>query len=185
MKWLAYPIFLFRQLNLTRVHYKRQKVFIVSKLWDILINLVQTILHMKPKNLATHRKYYTVSQLALPGFKTPFVKQVDPKNRWVKFSGIIPWDEVVSLYEKTLSRNTGRPPVNGRVVTGAMIIKHYYDFSDEETILNIQENMYMQYFCGYSSYYPTPAFDSSLFVEIRERLGLAGISAINGMIVLV
>jgi hypothetical protein len=137
---------------------------------------------MKPKNLAAHRKYSPVSQMALPGFETPFVKQLDPENRWVKFSGIIPWDEVVSLYEKTLRRNTGRPPVNGRVVMGAMIIKHYCDFSDEETILNIQENMYMQYFCGYSSYDPTPAFDSSLFVEIRERLGLAGISAMNDAI---
>jgi transposase, IS5 family len=144
-----------------------------------LINLVQTILPMKPKNLAAHRKYSPVSQLALPGFETPFVKQLDSENRWVKFSRIIPWDEVVSLYEKTLRRNTGRPPVNGRVVMGAMIIKHYCDFSDEETILNIQENMYMQYFCGYSSYDPTPSFDSSLFVEIRERLGLAGISAMN------
>jgi hypothetical protein len=37
----------------------------------------------------------------------------------------------------------------------------------------------MQHFCGYSTYDPTPAFDSSLFVEIRERLGLAGISAMN------
>lgn len=144
-----------------------------------MINLVQTILHMKPKNLAAHRKYSSVSQLTLPGFETPFVKQLDPENRWVKFSSIIPWDEVVRLYEKTLRSNIGRPPVNGRVVMGAMIIKHYCDFSDEETILNIQENLYMQYFCGYSSYDPTPVFDSSLFVEIRDRLGLAGISAMN------
>lgn len=37
----------------------------------------------------------------------------------------------------------------------------------------------MQYFCGYFSYDLTPAFDSSLFVEIRDRLGLSGISAMN------
>jgi transposase, IS5 family len=134
---------------------------------------------MKSKNLASHRKYSPVSQLTLPGFETPFLKQLDSDNRWVKFSRIIPWDEIVGIYEKTLKSHTGRPALNGRVIMGAMIIKHYCDFSDEETILNIQENMYMQYFCGYSSYDPTPAFDSSLFVEIRDRLGLSGISAMN------
>jgi hypothetical protein len=32
--------------DLLRVYWKRQKVFMDSKLWDILINLVQTILYM-------------------------------------------------------------------------------------------------------------------------------------------
>jgi transposase, IS5 family len=140
---------------------------------------MQTIIFMSSKNLASNQKYSPVQQLTIPGFETPFHKQLDIHNRWVKFSCIIPWDAIVGLYEKTLKKTTGRPALNGRVVMGAMIIKHYCNFSDEETILNIQENMYMQYFCGYSSYDPNPAFDSSLFVEIRDRLGIAGIGAMN------
>lgn len=79
--------------------------------------------------------------MTLQGFETPYFELLDPENRWVKLSGIIPWDEVVSIFEKNLRNHTGRPPVNGRVVMAAMMIKHYCEFSDEETILNIQENM--------------------------------------------
>ena len=136
------------------------------------------------KSSAASQKYHSVNQMTIPGFETPFSRQLDPNNRWVKLSMIIPWDALVGLYDKTLKGTTGRPPKNGRVIMGAMIIKHYCDFSDEETILNIQENMYMQYFCGYSSYDPSPAFDSSLFVEIRDRLGISGISAMNDLITL-
>jgi len=53
------------------------------------------------------------------------------------------------------------------------------NFSDEETLLQIQENMYMQYFIGYSGFSTEAPFDSSLFVEIRKRLGVEQINAIN------
>lgn len=137
---------------------------------------------MVSKNLASKQKYTPISQLTLEGFETPFVKSLKKENRWVVLSSIIPWDKIVSIYDKNLRSTTGRPPINGRVVLGAMIIKHFCNFSDEETILNLQENMYMQYFCGYSSYDPEPAFDSSLFVLIRDRLGIAGVSEMNDLI---
>jgi transposase, IS5 family len=43
--------------------------------------------------------------------------------------------------------------------------------------------MYMQYFLGYSSFSNEPAFDASLFVEFRKRLGLDTINAINEKII--
>ena len=51
--------------------------------------------------------------------------------------------------------------------------------SDEDTIQDIQENPYLQYFLGYSSYQFRPCFDPSLFVTIRKRLKAREIEAIN------
>jgi hypothetical protein len=56
--------------------------------------------------------------------------------------------------------------------------------SDEDTIEEIQENPYLQYFLGYSSYQLKPCFDPSLFVTIRKRLSARQIEAINGVFVL-
>jgi len=65
------------------------------------------------------------------------------------------------------------------VAIGAMIIKHLNDFSDRETVLQIQENVYMQYFIGYSSFSNQAPFDASLFVAFRNRLGLDDINKIH------
>jgi hypothetical protein len=74
---------------------------------------------------------------------------------------------------------TGAGSINPRVAIGALIIKHLCDISDRETILQIQENMYMQYFIGYSSFSNEAPFDASLFVDIRKRLTLEQINEIN------
>ena len=43
----------------------------------------------------------------------------------------------------------------------------------------ISENIYMQYFLGYSSLTDESPFDASLFVDFRKRLGLERLNAIN------
>ena len=58
-------------------------------------------------------------------------------------------------------------------------IKHLCNISDRETMLQIRENMYMQYFIGYSSFSNEAPFDASLFVDIRKRLTLEQINEIN------
>ena len=56
-------------------------------------------------------------------------------------------------------------------IIGAIIIKHKLNLSDEETVLQIQENPYLQYLLGYSSYEAKTVFSPTLFVEIRKRVG--------------
>ena len=41
---------------------------------------------------------------------------------------------------------------------------------DRETIAQIRENAYLQYFIGLETFMTDPPFDSSLFVEIRHKL---------------
>ena len=52
-----------------------------------------------------------------------------------------------------------------------MIIKHKLCLSDEETIEQIRENPYLQYFVGFQAFHKEQAFAPSLFVEIRRRMG--------------
>jgi transposase, IS5 family len=141
---------------------------------------VQRQMEKTSKKLAPRLDYVSTNQLVLKGFESPFSKQLDPANRWVVLSKQIPWDDLVRLYNKhNKQKETGRPPLNPRLVIGAVIIKHFLNLDDRETIAQIRENMYMQYFLGYSSFSKDPPFDPSLFVEIRNRLNLELLSEMN------
>ena len=117
-------------------------------------------------------RYRSQKQLTLTGFSSPFRTQLDPENRWVKLAELIPWDDLARAYHKSLlSSSQGRPAKDARMVIGAVIIKHKLCLSDEETIQQIQENPYLQFFVGLSRYQTEPPFAPSLFVEIRKRMG--------------
>ncbi len=131
---------------------------------------------------AVTSKYVSPNQLTISGFETPFEQQLTKSNRWVRLGGLIPWDEVVYQYDKIFKSEEGKPPINGRVVIGAVIIKHMLDLTDRETINQIQENMFMQYFIGYSSFNNDEPFSHTLFPTIRERLGLELMDKINQLI---
>ncbi len=134
------------------------------------------------KKLAATPKYVSPTQLTLAGFETPFDKQLSPGNRWVRLAHSIPWDDIVSVYDKQFSSSEGRPPLSGRIIIGALIIKHLESFTDRATIDHIAENMYMQYFLGYTSFSSEPPFTAPLFVTIRKRLSLELLSQINELV---
>ena len=73
--------------------------------------------------------------------------------------------------------------MNPRVVIGSLIIKYMLNLDDRETVTQISENMYMQYFLGYSSFINEEPFDASLFVDFRKALGMDTINSINERIV--
>ena len=124
--------------------------------------------------------YSSQKQLSLSGFETPFTKELDPANRWVVMEKQLDWDKLVAHYTKSLkNQKTGASSINPRVVIGSMIIKHHCKLSDEETVMQIQENMYMQYFLGFSSFNNERPFDSSLFVEFRKRLTMEDVQALT------
>jgi len=116
-------------------------------------------------------RYSSQNQLALAEFGWPFQTKLDENNRWVKLSRCIPWDALAEVYYQTLSRSQGRPTKNARVVIGAVIIKHKLKLSDRETVAQIQENPYLQYFLGLPEFQMEAPFAPSLLVEIRKRMG--------------
>lgn len=145
---------------------------------------------MQGKSKVSSRKrastpdYISPNQLVLSGFETPFEQKLSKTNRWVKLAHSIPWDKLVGYYNNLFPSIEGRPPINGRVILGAVIIKHLGDLTDRETIAQIQENMFMQYFLGYSSFTNEEPFSDTLFVEIRKRLNIELLSKINEVIAL-
>ena len=128
--------------------------------------------------------YVSPNQLVLSGFETPFEQKLTRENRWVKLAHNIPWDRLVKYYDDLFPSKEGRPPISGRVILGAVIIKHLGDLTDRETVAQIQENMFMQYFLGYSSFTNEEPFSDTLFPEIRERLSIELLSKINEVIAL-
>ncbi|WP_301221045.1 transposase [Bacteroides caecimuris] len=85
---------------------------------------------------------------------------------------ILPWSDIKRLYNARLNNGKrGAGNKLARMIIGTLLIKYEMDLSDEETILAIQENPYMQYFVDFSEFADKPIFDPSLFVTIRKRLG--------------
>lgn len=96
---------------------------------------------------------------------------------------MLPWEELIAIYGKSLSTSKGRYGIDGRLAVGSLIIKHRLNISDREVISMIQENIYLQYFVGFHSFKKEPAFDSSLFVHLRKRLGTAAFDEMTQLII--
>ena len=127
--------------------------------------------------------YYTpASERQLSMFKTPFEANLDPENRWVKMASVVPWDDFARIIQKKMSTRMGRPSIDLRIVIGAILVKHIMNLSDEETILYIQENIYVQFFVGLSGFQKETVFTPSLFVKLRRRLGLDGAQKMNELL---
>jgi hypothetical protein len=77
----------------------------------------------------------------------------------------------------------GRPAFPFRVALGALIIKEELGISGDETVLQIQENPYLQYFLGFTSYQTDVPFDGSTLVHFRKRLNWTGLATINELLV--
>ena len=122
-------------------------------------------------------------QLSLAEFDWPFQTALDEDNRWVKMSECIPWDALSEGYCQSLSVRQGRPAKDARLVIAAVIIKHKLCLSDEETVAQIQENPYLQYFAGLSGYQMQAPFAASLLVEVRKRMGQEVFEHFHGAII--
>jgi len=127
--------------------------------------------------------YISQHQTKIEEFRSPFELKLTAENRWVQLAALLPWDTMASIYYSKLSRSMGRKTVNARIVIGALIIKHKLNLTDEETLLTISENPYMQYFLGLEAFHPDPLFSHSLLVEIRKRLGEESFDKFNRAII--
>ena len=105
--------------------------------------------------------------------------QLSENNRWVIMAKIIPWSEFEVEYAKNFTCSTGAPAKSFRMALGALIIKERLGTSDAETVEQIRENPYLQYFLGLSGYSNEAPFDSSMFVYFRQRIGVNLVNKIN------
>lgn len=95
---------------------------------------------------------YSNGQISLADFKQPVGMNLKESNRWVKKAQTIPWLEIEKRYAALFTNRKGNVAKPLRLALGACIIQAEYSYSDGETALQIQENPYLQYFCGYPGY---------------------------------
>jgi hypothetical protein len=104
--------------------------------------------------------------------------KLDPANRWVKKAKIVNWDKADDRYAAMFRKN-GRPAKSIRMALGALIIQQTKGLSDEETVREITESPYLQFFIGLKEFTNNPPFDASLMTWFRKRLTVNFINEIN------
>ena len=87
-------------------------------------------------------------QLAFENFHLPFGGKLDPENRWMKLADAIALHVAKNLYAKNFPSKRGAPVLTVRMAPGSLIIKEKLGLSDMETVAQVKENPYLQYFIG-------------------------------------
>lgn len=116
-------------------------------------------------------------------FELSFGGKLAADNRWVILAKIIPWSEFEAEYAAIFTEFLGAPAKTFRMALGALIIKEKLGTSDRETVEQIRENPYLQYFIGMSAYSNQTPFDPSMLVHFRERIDMNLVNRLNQKIV--
>jgi len=123
------------------------------------------------------------NQMEFQNFHLPFGGQLDGENRWVILARQIPWQRIDQEYSELFSQDEGCPAKAARVGFGALIIKERLGVTDRETVEQICENPYLQYFLGFSGFNTKAPFHHSLMTHFRKRFSQEILADINEWIV--
>ena len=88
------------------------------------------------------------TQISASKFLLPFEGKLSCENRWVMMADLIPWQEFEDEYASLFSEEMGAPAKSFPMALGALIIKDKLGISDRETVEQIKDNPYLQYFIG-------------------------------------
>ena len=117
-------------------------------------------------------------------FLMPVGMSLNPNNRWVRLAKLVPWSVAETAYQAHFDGRKGGPtPHPVRVALGALIIKERLGLTDRETVEQIRENPYLQYFIGKAAFTDDPPFDHSTLATFRRRLGDDCINTVNTALV--
>jgi hypothetical protein len=92
---------------------------------------------------------------------------------------LIPWSEFEQEYASIFSEEMGAPAKSFRMALASLIIKEKLGTSARETVEQIRENPYLQYFIGLSSYSNDSPFDPSMLCHFRQRINIDVVNKIN------
>lgn len=97
---------------------------------------------------------------------------LSPGNRWVVLSEQIPWKKLEDAFRDRFPRLVGRFSSPVRLALGLCLLQMETGLSDEMLVPELQENPYMQYFCGLVSSGPDVTLDEIQYVheQMTEQL---------------
>ena len=79
-----------------------------------------------------YRKKAQSSQKEFVDFYLRFGGELDPKNRWIQLTRLIPWESYEKSYAGLFPSKRGAPAKPFRMALGALLIKNMKRITDEE-----------------------------------------------------
>lgn len=117
-------------------------------------------------------------------FLMPVGMSLSANNRWVRLAKLVPWSAAEQVYEANFDRRKGGPtPYPARLALGALIIKERLGLTDRETVEQVRENPYLQYFIGKAAFTDDVPFDHTMLAVFRRRFGDDGMNVVNAALV--
>ena len=111
---------------------------------------------------------YPDRQLSL--FRTRMMDALNPDHELNRAARRVDWN---GLHEFLLPcySSSGRMGKPIRLMAGLYFLKRRFDCSDTSVVEELHENVYWQYFCGFSSFQKGPLLDATSLVRFRKRIG--------------
>ena len=100
----------------------------------------------------------------------PLEDMLDKSNRWYIKAGSIPWERLENELAPVLYSTRGAPAKPLRIMLGAMLIGDRLGLSDAETVRQIQENPYLQYFIGLKEFQHERVFSPLSLTLFRKKM---------------
>jgi IS5 family transposase len=118
-------------------------------------------------------------ELSIPGSKplfddVPLIDTLKQDDLLIIIAKKINWDGLISSFSSFFNDKIGRPALSIRLMIGLLLLKYIYDLSDEDVVLQWEQNIYYQAFTGQNSFTKhTPCSPSQLSV-FRKKIGKHG-----------
>jgi len=122
-------------------------------------------------------------QITIDDFILPFSGKLSAENRWVQLAKVIPWDEIEKEYAFLFPSDRGNMAKPVRMALGSLIIKTRCGLTDRETVQQITENPYLQYFIGLKEFQLERPFVPVAMVKFRKRFSGKRLAKINERII--
>lgn len=109
------------------------------------------------------------NQLSIYDFVEPFGGALDHNNRWIRLAEELDWAAMERKYASNFGR-AGAQALPLRMVFGSLVIREALELSDRQTVLNILENPYLQYFIGLPGFTHEAPFAPHSLATFRKRI---------------
>jgi IS5 family transposase len=115
-------------------------------------------------------------------FRLSLDQMLNQRHALYKLAGQIDWNAAEIKFGELYSEE-GRPGIPIRLMVGLHFLKHTYNLSDEEVVVQWAENPYWQYFCGETYFQHHLPIDPSQMTRFRKRIGDTGCQFMLGLTV--
>lgn len=114
-------------------------------------------------------------------FSEDWVKEhiTDSLHELVIFRKVIPWQRIIDRLAPFYCEGKGRTATSVRVMVALLIIGRLRSLSDEQTVSQVKENRYIQYFGNVPEEGLHTFLDPSTLCTFRKRLGVKGMDILE------